>query len=64
MFLLSYYAIITAGAVIGGKILSACLPDENSQPKKADEDEKQSYSHIDVDYEPFELRSSEWCVLI
>ncbi len=63
MFLLGYYAIVTAGAVIGGKILSVCLSDDKDTPKN-DEDKKQSFSHPDVDYEPFELRSSEWCVLI
>ena len=64
MFLLGYYAIVTAGALIGGKILSACLPDADSASKKENENDKPSYHHFDADYEPFELRSSEWCVLI
>jgi hypothetical protein len=63
MFLLTYYAIITVGTVVGGKILSVCLSDDKGTQKK-DEDKKQSLSLTESDYEPQATRPIEWGVLI
>lgn len=64
MILLGYYAFVTAGAFIGGKILSACLSDENSKPKENENRVKHDTSSYDSDYEPQALRDIEWGVLI
>ena len=64
MFLLGYYALVTAGMFVGSKVLSACIPDEDSKPKERDNRAHYDGSSSDSYYEPFATSSSEWAVYL
>ena len=64
MILLGYYALVTVGTLVGGTVLSACLPDEGGKPKENENRMKYGSSNCSSDSECQALRDIEWGVLI